>query len=173
MPLSASSIINCLYTPELFTGHGFWRRTFASDVFGSASREIGTRNRDCGLHGFIPGRACRGTAKGSAVEFDAYLTVDFGEPHCGIDDECKERDKTGSNENFGGLRHCFTDGSPRLMNSQQCTSFRRNLFRSPWRLPNHPNIGFNNTRQIENLIPRVGGDGRSHTTTLCSERHHH
>ncbi len=72
---------------DLFAGHGFWPRAFASDVFGSAGREIGTRNRDSTLHDFVPSRACGRSARSSAVEFDADFAVDFGEPHRGIDDE--------------------------------------------------------------------------------------
>src|SRR5947209_5596113 len=59
------------------------------------------------------------------------------------------------------------------MDPQQGTSFRRNLFGGPWRIPNNLDIGFEDARQIEKLILRVGGDGSPHTATLGGERHLH
>src|SRR6267143_3353 len=60
-----------------------------------------------------------------------------------------------------------------LMNSQESTSLRRNLFGSPWRIPHNLDVGFDDARQVENFISRIGGNGGPHTAPLGSERHLH
>src|SRR2546430_5064950 len=60
-----------------------------------------------------------------------------------------------------------------LMDPKQRSALRRDLLRSPWWLPDHLDIGFNDTRQIENFVSCIGRDGCAHTAALRGERHLH
>src|SRR5262245_49926889 len=60
---------------------------------------------------------------------------------------------------------------PNSLYTEDSLAFRRNPLRGPWWIPDHLDIGFLHTGQIEQLELRIRRDRRTHAAALSGERH--